>query len=29
MHFVNNSDSSVDMLVSVKKDMEVALFSPT
>ena len=29
MHFVNNSDPSVDMLVSVQKDMEVALFSPT
>ena len=29
MHFVNNSDSSMDMLLSVQKDMEVALFSPT
>ena len=29
MHFVNNSDSSVDILVSVHKRMEAVLFSST
>ena len=29
MHFVNNSDSFVDILASLEKRMERVLFSPT